>query len=60
MKIDHVKSYLLEQKIQFGDSQRMLELTSISECKGEASIAVVRGEPRIGYELTLNCELIGV
>jgi hypothetical protein len=38
----------------------MLEVTSISECKGEASIAVVRGEPRIGYELTLKCELTGV
>ena len=46
--------------MQFGDSQRKLELTSITECKGEASIAVVRGEPRIGYELTLKCELTGV
>lgn len=60
MKIDNVKSYLLAQKIQFGDSERKLELTEISEFKGEASIAVVRGEPRMGYELTFKCQLTGV
>jgi hypothetical protein len=32
----------------------------ISEISGEASIAVVRGEPRMGYELDLTAELEGV
>ena len=57
MKIDNVKSYLLSQKIQFGDSERKLELIELSNFKGEASIAVVRGEPRIGYELSFKCQL---
>ena len=32
----------------------------MSEFKGEASIAVVRGEPRMGYEISFKCELTGV
>lgn len=57
MKMDNVKSYLLGQNIQFGDDERRLALVKITEFKGEASIAVVRGEPRMGYEITLKCQL---
>jgi len=37
-----------------------LKLTDILEISGEASVAVVRGEPRMGYELTFKAELCGV
>ena len=32
----------------------------ISDISGEASIAVVRGEPRMGYELDFTAEFEGV
>jgi hypothetical protein len=35
-------------------------LTDIKSIKGEASIAVVRGQPRMGYELSITAELTGV
>lgn len=35
-------------------------LTGFKEISGEASIAVIRGEPRMGYELTFKAELEGV
>ena len=35
-------------------------MVEFSEFKGEASIAVVRGEPRMGYELSLKCMFKGV
>lgn len=38
----------------------MLCIKKIKDIEGEASIAVVRGEPRTGYELTFKAELEGV
>lgn len=44
----------------FGDSNRKLKLTGISKIEGEASIAVVRGNPRMGYDLSFTAELEGI
>jgi hypothetical protein len=37
-----------------------LILTDIKTIKGEASIAVVRGQPRMGYDLSFTAEMTGV
>ena len=60
LKTDVIKKYLIAQKIEIGDSNRKLLLTDIKSIKGEASIAVVRGQPRMGYELSITAELTGV
>jgi hypothetical protein len=60
LKLDEVKKYLVDQEIVFGDSESKLKLTSVVSISGEASIAVVRGEPRFGHELTLKLELTGI
>lgn len=60
LKIDTIKKYLIDQKMVIGDSNRKLMLTDIKTIKGEASIAVVRGQPRMGYELSITAELTGV
>jgi len=36
-----------------------LRLTDVKSMSGEASIAVIRGEPRMGYELTIKAEFTG-
>ena len=38
----------------------MLQLTDIPSIEGDASIAMIRGQPRMGYELTFKLELSGV
>jgi hypothetical protein len=46
--------------LTLGDSNRSLLLSGIKTIKGEASIAVVRGQPRMGYDLSITAELTGV
>ena len=60
LKLDTIKSYLISQNVIFGDSNRKLKLTGISKIEGEASIAVVRGNPRMGYDLSFTAELEGI
>lgn len=43
-----------------GDSEAKLQLTGVTSVSGDASIAVIRGEPRMGYELDLKLEFSGV
>jgi len=56
LKLDHVKKYLLSQKMILGaDNQKgKLLVDGFKEMKGECSIAVVRGKPRIGHSLTMT------
>jgi activator of HSP90 ATPase len=37
-----------------------LKLTNVLSISGDASIALIRGEPRMGYELNIKMELTGV
>jgi hypothetical protein len=37
-----------------------LKITGVESIDGEASIAVSRGEPRMGYELNFKLELTGL
>jgi activator of HSP90 ATPase len=60
--MEDLKKYLKEQQIIVGknDSERKLRLFEVMKIQGEASVAVVRGQPRMGYDLTLKLELRGV
>jgi activator of HSP90 ATPase len=60
LKVDQIKKYLIGQKLTIGDDNRKLMLTDVKSISGEASIAVVRGQPRMGYDLTFTAELTGV
>lgn len=45
---------------QIGDDDAPLKLTDIKSIEGTANIAVIRGQPRMGYELNLKLELSGL
>ena len=62
LKLEDLKQFLLSQAVIVGkhDQDRKLEVTDVKSISGEASVAVVRGQPRVGYELTLKVELTGV
>ena len=62
LKIDQVKKYLIDQKVIVGkdQSEGKLQITGFTSMEGEASIAVVRGKPRMGYELSFTIVLTGV
>ena len=63
LKVDQVKAYLESCNMIIADnedSESKLQLTKVKSIQGEASIAVVRGEPRMGYELDLKLQLEGM
>ena len=62
LKIDDIKKYLIDQNILIGENadEAQLKLTGFESMSGEASIAVIRTKPRIGYELTFKAILTGV
>ena len=63
LKVDQIKTYLESQNLIFAENETCeskLLLKTIKKCEGEASIAVVRGEPKMGYELTLKAIFEGV
>lgn len=43
-----------------GEADAALRLTKVESIDGHANIAVIRGEPRMGYELSLKLEFGGV
>ena len=60
--MDQVKKYLVEQQVEISDEtgEAKAVLKDISTISGEASIAVIRGEPRMGYELNFKAVMHGV
>ena len=44
----------------FEKDESKLKLINIKEISGEASIAVVRGEPRMGYDIDFTAEFEGI
>lgn len=42
-----------------GENEAILKLTDVKSISGDSSIAVIRGEPRMGYELDMKLELSG-
>lgn len=63
LSMDVVQKYLEAVPIIIAkseDAECKLVVKKIKKCSGTASIAVVRGEPKMGYELTLKVELEGV
>lgn len=51
---------MIEQAFVIGENEAKLRLSNVTSVSGDASIAVIRGEPRMGYELDLKIELTGV
>ena len=60
--MNDIKAFLKDQAIIIGkdDQERKLQLTDVLKIEGEASVAVIRGQPRMGYELNLKIELTGM
>ena len=61
--MDQVKNYLESQNIVIqvsDDAESKLCIKKVTSVSGTASIAVVRGEPKMGYELELKVEMEGV
>ena len=59
VKVLQVNEYLTNANITIESPDCKLKLSKIISISGEASIAVIRGEPRMGYELELKAELVG-
>jgi len=60
IKIEQLKKYLADTHIIIGTpNEAQLEITEVKSMSGEASIAVIRSEPRMGYELSFKVELTG-
>lgn len=60
---EQIKNYLNSQQVVIAEgesAESKLKIKKVQSVSGTASIAVVRGEPKMGYELTLKVELVGV
>jgi len=51
---------MVDQCMIFGNNDAKLQLTKFESLTGEISVACVRGEPRMGYEINFEAELTGV
>ena len=53
---------MISQDVIIGENEEIgkLKLTGFKSMEGEASIAVVRGKARMGYELTFKAEFTGL
>ena len=54
LKAAALKPYLENAKVTVKTTDCELVLTKVLEIDGDASIAVIRGEPRMGYDLNLK------
>jgi len=63
LKLNEVKKYLISQNIVIGESGKeaqQLKLTDVEDIEGFCNLAIVRGDPRMGFELTFKATLTGV
>ena len=51
---------MVDQKMIIGNDEAKLQLTKFESLSGEVSIACIRGQPRMGYEITFEVELTGI